>query len=76
MTDTDKVKTIQRWSKWFYDHTNTFNGAIGRELAYLWPAIINENVIEVAPNSAIVQLLKGENIDPHIEIWNYLDIRK
>lgn len=68
-----KLYQIREWSKWFYEKTNTFNGALGRQLAYLWPAIANDTQIEVSPSSAIVRLLIKEKF-PDENIWNYIDV--
>jgi hypothetical protein len=73
ISDKKKVELIRFWSKWFYVNTETFSGALGRQLAYLWPAIINDNQIEVSERSAIVQILK-HRVAPDSDIWGYLDI--
>lgn len=74
MSFEDRIHLILTWSTWFYDHTETFNGALGLSLAYLWPAIARGGRIEVAAHSAIVRLLKREGIPPRSEIWNYIDV--
>lgn len=69
-----KIDLINYWSEWFYNHTNTFNGALGTQLAYLWPAIANDKQISVAKNSAIVVLLMKNKIPADNLIWNFIDI--
>lgn len=68
------IDFIALWSDWFYENTTTFNGAIGRSLAYLWPAIAKGNQIEVTRQHAIVRLLRSKNVHPDDPIWTYLDI--
>lgn len=74
MSDRQKLYLISYWSKWFYDHTITFNGALGTQLAYLWPAITNGNMISVARNSAIVILLRANKVPNDDPIWDFIDI--
>lgn len=75
MTENDrKVEFIKTWSDWFYDHTETFKGALGLQLAYLWPAYVGGRKIEVSQKSAIVQILKREKVPKDSEIWDCLDI--
>lgn len=74
MTDKEKIDFISHWSTWFYDYTDTYNGALGRQLAYLWPAVVNGNQIEVTSNSAIVKVLKRGNVGPCETIWQFIDI--
>jgi len=72
------VTYIEEWSDWFYANTETFEGELGMQLAYLWPAIIKGNQIEVDIDSAIVRVL-NENAVPNDEqpepnsIWSYID---
>jgi len=70
----DKIKLISKWSIWFYEHTETFDGEIGRQLAYLWPAIANDSKIEVDPNSEIVSILLEHDPNMTKTIWSYMDI--
>lgn len=73
-TSEDAARFIRRWFNWFYEHTESLEGALGGQLAYLWPAILSESQIEVSSRSAIVQLLKREGIKPTDQIWTYLDV--
>lgn len=72
--DTEKLKLIRKWSDWFYDHTDTFRGSLGTQLAYLWPAILGDRQIEASSRSAIVQLLKRNEVPEHDDIWDYIDV--
>lgn len=73
-THEETCKFIHFWSLWFYNGTSTYSGAIGRQLAYLWPAIVDGNRIEVAKNSAIVQLLRNHGVSEKDAIWSYMDL--
>lgn len=77
----DKPRTAEEtlwfigwWSDWFYRHSQTYDGALGRQLAYLWPAIVRGEKIEVTGRCAITKLLRAHvgEFDP---IWNYVDVR-
>ena len=70
----ENLEFIFDWSRWFYDNTDTFNGAIGRSLAYLWPAIVNDSCISVSPQYAIVRLLKRHGVPASNAIWEYLNV--
>lgn len=74
LSDKKKVEFIRIWSDWFYDHSSSYRGALGVQLAYLWPAIIREHQIEVSERSAIVKLLRKQKVAPDSDIWGYLDI--
>lgn len=73
-TAEQKVQFLTHWGDWFYHHTDTFNGAMGRTLAYLFMSIVKDHKIEVAPQSALVQLLKRHGIVDFDPIWNYIDV--
>ncbi len=73
-TDAEKMKLVKKWSRWFYDHTETFGGALGRQLAYLFPAIINDHQIEVSRRSSIVKTLKRGEVPETDDIWDYIDV--
>jgi hypothetical protein len=74
MTAVEKIEFIQDWSDWFYDHSATFEGELGRQLAYLYPAIVKDEQIEVSSESEIVKLLTDNDIAPDDPIWNYIDV--
>lgn len=73
-TPEEKVQFLLHWGDWFYEHTNTFNGAMGRSLAYLYMAVLKDHTIEVSVNSALVQLLKRNSVPDFDPVWNYIDI--
>ena len=68
------VDFIALWSDWFYENTDSFSGAIGRSLAYLWPAIIKGNQIEVTERHSIVKLLRKNHVDESDQIWMFIDV--
>jgi hypothetical protein len=70
----DKCKFVSQWADWFYNTTNSYTQGLARSLAYLWPAIVKDNQIEVAPQTAIVQHLRQHDIPEHNAIWTYLDV--
>ena len=74
LTNDEKCSLIEALSDWFYDHTDSFRGALGVQLSYLYPAIIKGHQIEVSKNSAIVQLLKRNKIPDYYKVWAYIDI--
>jgi len=74
LSDKKKVELIHFWSEWFYMNSETFNGALGKQLAYLWPAVVKDHQIEVSERSAIVKLLRKHKVAPDANIWSYLDI--
>ena len=47
---------------------------VGKQLAYLWPAVIGDMQVEVTTKSAIVKLLKVMSVPEDDEIWTYLDV--
>jgi hypothetical protein len=73
-TLTERAKLVDSWSTWFYDHTDTFEGKLGTQLAYLWPAIIKAHKIEAYDGSAIVRLLRHEEVPVEAVIWEYIDV--
>jgi len=73
-TPAEQIFFLTHWGEWFYNMTNSFNGALGTSLAYLYMSIVKGNQIELAPNAALVQLLKRNSIPDDNPIWNYIDI--
>ena len=73
-SDVEKLKLVREWSDWFYNHSTTYRGSLGLQLAYLWPAMLFDRQIEVSPRSSIVKLLKREGVDTSETIWEFLDV--
>jgi hypothetical protein len=79
-TDKEKLALITKWSEIFYDNTETFEGEIALCLAYLWPAMVNDNVIEVDRDSPLVLLInnlhrqRAITLDDFQEISDYIEI--
>lgn len=69
----ERVDLINKWSHWFYDNTETFEGKLGMQLAYLWAAISRGTKIEVDPSSPIVRLLEQKQVGKSELIWEYID---
>jgi hypothetical protein len=72
-TPEQRLELIKTWSDWFYQRTESFEGELGLQLAYLWPAIAKAHVIEVSASSCIVKLLEKFLVPKHSEIWGYID---
>jgi hypothetical protein len=72
--DLTKLDLIKKWSEFFYQNAETFKGSLGTDLAYLWPAIIKGNKVEVSRRSRLISLLKEFEIPKDDVIWEYLDI--
>lgn len=72
-TAKEKVKLINKCSKWFYDHTSTFEGMLGAEIAYLYAAICRNTKIDLLFDSELLALLKEEKY-PDEDIWEYIDL--
>lgn len=70
----EKLELVLKWSDWFYEHTETFRGSLGTQLAYLWPAILKDRQIEVSSRSTIVQILKQNEVPDTDNIWDYIDV--
>lgn len=68
------IDFIALWSDWFYENTESFNGAVGRSLAYLWPAIVKRERIEVTERHAIVKLLRKHDVCNADPIWQFIDV--
>jgi hypothetical protein len=62
------------WYHWFFDHTESFEGELALELAYLWPAILADQQIDTIEQGPVVQLLRQHGIDRDQNIWRYLKI--
>ena len=68
----ERLARIQRWSRWFYAHTDTYEGALGEELAYFYQAIAHDTCIEVTSASPIVALLRRERVGFDDVVWRYI----
>lgn len=75
MRSKKKIQLIQTWNEWFFTHTEYYTESLARSLAYLWPAIAKDELIEVSSQSTIVRLLQKYEVNPNEEIWNYLEVR-
>jgi len=72
LTVNERLTVISNWSKWFYDNTESFEGEIGMQLAYLWPAVVSGEQMAADENSAIVRLLRYKQVSVNEIIWDYL----
>ena len=70
----DKVALIQKWACWFYDRTETWEGDLGMELAYLFKSIADGQCCEWSLGDEIVKMLKDEQIPDSDPIWEYIFI--
>ncbi|HWY35150.1 MAG TPA: hypothetical protein VNX68_10930 [Nitrosopumilaceae archaeon] len=72
-----KIKLIKTWSKWFYEHSDTYEeGTLGADLAYLYAAICKDTYIEVSEKDCdLVKLLRQEGIsEEDYKIWDYIHL--
>lgn len=72
----ERMDLVCRVSKWIYDNTDSLEGRLGMQLAYLYPAIARAHKVECDPGSHLVELLRGRYSDacPHQEVWEYIDV--
>jgi hypothetical protein len=69
-----RAELVEKWFTWFYDHTETFEGALGEQLAYLWPAIIKGHPIDVQESTPLLLLLRKNEVQADDMIWDYLTV--
>lgn len=68
----EKVELVKKWSSWFYNHTDSFDGKLGMQLAYLWPAILNDNVVECSERDPLPKLLRENGVTEDDILWEYI----
>lgn len=78
MTDAEKIALVKGLSDWFYENTNSFEGEIGMQLAYLWPAILKDTTIEARESSELIQCARGqwdnETLPPDHAFWKFITL--
>ena len=69
-----RLRLIQRWSDWFYAHTDTRGGPLGMELAYLFTAMAKDPSVELKANTALVRILRRESVSLSDPIWWFIAV--
>lgn len=76
-TAEQKIELIQKWSDWFYSHTDSFEyDNLGVEIAYLYAAIARNSCIQIfdpEDRNPLVKLLMENAVSPSDEIWEYIE---
>jgi hypothetical protein len=72
---TMRVVLIKRWSRWFAEHTEDWEGRLGTELAYLFQAIANDIAFVVDIDSPLLALLREKRVRRHDRVWRYVRSR-
>lgn len=71
-TDSQRLRLIIKWADWFYAKTETWNGALGSELAYFFAAIARGHQVALTRRSPLVRLLRREGISAKDQIWRHI----
>ena len=71
-----RARLISQWATRFYDMTESWNGPLGMQLAYLFAAIARDSYVALAPNSALVRLLRQAAVPSNDPVWKFLRIEK
>lgn len=71
-----RARLIAQWATRFYDLTESWNGPLGMQLAYLFAAIARGSYVALAPNSALVRLLRQAVVPSNDPVWQFLRIEK
>lgn len=67
-----RLALIQEWSSWFHAQTESWKVPLGTQLAYLFAAMANDHYVELSRSSALVRLLRRENIPSSNRIWQFI----
>lgn len=71
-----RARLIAQWATRFYDLTESWNGPLGMQLAYLFAAIARGSHVALAPNSALVRLLRQAAVPSNDPVWQFLRVEK
>ena len=74
MNNDKRIALIKKWADLFMSNTDSWEGDLGLSLAYLFPAMANDKVIEVFEGDKILEVLSWMDLSPtdKEEIWKYL----
>lgn len=72
-TQEERAEFVRRWYNWFFDNTDSFE-PFALDLAYLWPAILNDESIEVSENSELFVFLMTNGVERDSEIFQYIKL--
>lgn len=73
-SNTKKIELIKHWSQWFHDHSSSFESRVGSQLAYLYAAIAKDTYVELKKHSALVRVLRDNDIQKTDDIWGYIKV--
>ncbi len=76
MTGDQRARLIAKWASRFYDMTESWNGPLGMQLAYLFAAIARSSHVALTRNSARVRLLRQETVPANNPIWRFIQIEE
>jgi hypothetical protein len=72
--DLQRLRLITKWADRLYTKTETWQGSLGTELAYLFAAIARGGHVALTRRSALVRLLRREGISAKEDIWRHIVI--
>jgi hypothetical protein len=72
-TQEERAEFVRKWFRWFFDHTDSFE-PFALDLSYLWPAILNDESIEVDEDSELVVFLMTNGVEYDSEIFHYIRV--
>ena len=73
-TNEVRINHIKKWYKFFLNLTESWDGDLGVELAYLFGAMARGEKIDASTNSSVVDVLIENNIGPKESIWHYINL--
>lgn len=72
----ERMHLALHWYEWFLDHTDSFEGRLGMQLAYLWPAILKGTKIDCSERDPVVQILHLYEVPESDPIWQHINYAK
>jgi len=70
--NSQRLRLITKWADRLYAKTETWKGPLGTELAYLFAAIARGRHVALPRRSALVRLLRREDVSAKDRIWRHI----
>lgn len=74
VNNSERLRLITKWADRLYAKTETWKGPLGTELAYLFAAIARGRHVALTRRSALVRLLRREDVSTKDRIWKHIVI--
>lgn len=73
MTKKQKYEMLQYWLTHLYNETESWNGRLGQDIAYLCHAVATDSSVAFSKHSNILKLMRSIDTKMETNIWRFIE---